>query len=304
MKYNINEILFNIGQLSTAISWLPGPGHNYDIFEYEGKKYLRQLEFKSWKQKEISIEKFSKNKSIIIDLIDTANFNNTINWNNCSSYISERKLLKWCYNYGLPLRNSQQDGRMIIDDKPSVDYSSFCTHIVQMRCVFNLWLGLIGEDIDILIKNISFLVNCPFLNRGYFFGMSYKDIINFYSKNMEQINDFNKTKIICCHIMQEIFNNELKESCFLKVESPFCDSEIFNPNNPILEIMTYCELLDLCYYQLYAIVTSKEGTKHLKECENPECKNLFWCHDKRQKYCPNCDRRKLWYKNKKEGKEQ
>ena len=310
----INEALFNIGQISMSKAFLPEPGHDYDIVTQNGKRFLRQLAFKNWKDHEVSTEAFSKNKNCIIDLMRTTNFSTTINWNNCSKYINEEILFKWCYKYGLPER-VDQNGRTFIESWPSIDYDPLCIHIIQMRCMFNLWLGLINKDIDNTIKNISLIADCPTLKykvqskNGDEVVISLKSFGNLF-RNADELtnltlqigNDFEKAKYLSCCIIETILDRELYKSCWFQVSSPYLTDNL-NINSPLFEITPYCELIDLCYYQLFAIINNREGAKHLKECANPECKNNFWCHHKGQKYCPNCDRRTVWHRNKELKKE-
>ncbi|MBC7342774.1 MAG: hypothetical protein H5U02_10095 [Clostridia bacterium] len=60
-------------------------------------------------------------------------------------------------------------------------------------------------------------------------------------------------------------------------------------------------LFDIAYFHLANLLTMGKPCikRHLKVCNNPRCRQLFWAQHGRQKYCDFCDRRVVFAQQKK-----
>lgn len=315
----MNELLFNIGKLATPDLNRETSGFDYDIIDIDNKFYLRRLNINRSQNKKPTF-----NKNCLLELIKTVTYKKTVDWTESTKYIHKEKLIKWCSKYGIPINH----GRYLIeliDNHLCVDYSSLSIDLIALRLMFDMWIAMVNQDINsmkVLIKNFA---NCPYLKEECQIPATGETAIGICVKNfwpIESVDDyidianhigdnFQLAKYFAISISQTIFEKVLSNSCYLCITSPYAENtriklsspfigNNLNQNLPLLKIDSKTELIDFCYFQLLGIMNTTEGTKHLKECNNPKCKELFWAHHGRVKYCPQCDRRKVWAENNKD----
>ncbi|WHH60420.1 hypothetical protein [Petroclostridium sp. X23] len=307
MNFYDNELLFNIGQLTNSQYYGPMPGYEYDIFEYESRPYLRRLSLSHALKQKALTKDFSNDKNCVISLIKVINRDKKTDWDNITKSINKKDLLKWCHRYGMP--SSSKNKRIKIENYICIDYYQLCNDLVTIHLMFELWITMLNDDIENMKSLILSLIKAPILKSKYRTptgeeGLSINIEHFFPIDTIEQANmiigqignNYKSAKFLSCCIFQTLFDRILSHACFLKVSSPFVDSN-YTIDSPLLKLSSYCDLLDLCYFQLFGIINSQEGSKHLKECAN--CNKQFWAHHGRVKYCPSCDRRTVWARNNK-----
>lgn len=308
----IDENVFNIGSLKNAKVYIPGPGYEYDVVLHNETLFLRRMKDTKKNINRVDISEFSKNKNCVISLIQTVNDYKDIDWAQTTDYVNIEKVKKWSTKYSLP-RSLDRIRSELIDGLICVNLNLVCFEIVTLRLLYDLWSALINENIDKLIRLYFQFINHPWIKADYskpeykinpqyidrnidvkyFEFMNYNNTKNMIIQNMEN-KKFHK--FYCCGIFAAIFDSALHHSCFYKISSPLVETK--NMDSLFLTIDTFCDIIDLCYFQLFSIINIKDGARHVKTCAN--CGDIFWATHGRRKYCgkPECDRRTVFRKRK------
>lgn len=209
--------------------------------------------------------------TILLDLLQTVKAPPPAYWGKAvlSEYIPTDGVIAWCKKYGL----LQEDRycwnfEFEIDGEPGyiAGEHGFKLHparrqIAQLYEQFNLWQGLINDDIDLIRDN----------GRQVFIEDSTSD-----HEAIEKVKIY-----LPCVI-------EVKPSIILD----------FSEKYPRIK-WGFSSLLEICRYELLLLMTrdTTETRRHLKTCKNPRCGVHFWTDHGNTRYCDKCNAKTVWEQN-------
>jgi hypothetical protein len=317
-EFIMPDEVFDLGNVSNAsFEWFD-PGYHYELFDHEGVKYIRVDKSKpnDYKSDTLDWGRISRNKNLLFDLLVCVPEPLKVDWKNVESSIDVKRLMKWCHKYGLPDSHlnkriwlkPESDSEANANNEPCVEYQPMCRIIANLAVLYKHWLAYVANDKrQLKLTYLKLLENTA--NRGLRnMAFSGKDV------DQEELDagkadymrlEFSAVEMsrLTASILVDVLSDQLSSACYLLFSSPYqwVDDKTLKPilterdDSPLVKATTVTEAtLDLCFFQLIAIVNAGNGVKHIKTCYNPECGNQFWARNGHAKFCPNCDRRKVW----------
>jgi hypothetical protein len=267
-NYYVSDLAADIGNLTT-VSSSNFVFEDYSIKEIEGKRFVIGERPIKNPHRDPTLYKGPELLFSLIQLVKgelPAYFNGP----HMDRVISDKDVLNWCEKYGIPYRDREMN--LLLNDELArmnqLHLGIFKYKIAKIYAAFALWKALSEEDEGEITK-LKYIWE-PLL----------------------------KIREIAGKVEQKDQITKLKESLALSIPVDGVRMQLIHHDGKFKFAAITDSLINLAYYQLSSLMTRPDTEKRMKNCEH--CHSPFWAKGNNSKYCPNCNRKTVWSRNKKE----